>query len=84
MHGAVDGGGGGLGAFFADEEEVVAADGGNARLAFVAEKVTIVLIMATAPSDLADLLFGRTRQRVLGFLYAHPTERIHLRQKLGG
>ncbi len=36
--------------------------------------------MATAPSDLADLLFGRTRQRVLGFLYAHPTERFHLRQ----
>jgi predicted nucleotidyltransferase len=36
--------------------------------------------MSTSNSNLASILFGETRQRVLGWLFLHPSEKFYLRE----
>jgi predicted nucleotidyltransferase len=58
----------------------------NRALSIVLDSGTIVLTMGTNSSpgalggELARVLFGQTRQRVLGWMYAHPDEAFYLRQ----
>ncbi len=58
---------------------------GSLHLLSVRNSSTIVLDMSTnktpAPgAQLAQVLFGRTRQRVLAWLYGHPDEAFYLRE----
>lgn len=41
---------------------------------------TIVPTMSSEPLDPAEMLFGKTRRRVLGLLLSHPDESFYLRQ----